>query len=71
MSILCKKHWINFDNSPAAVNYIAVGRKGRDMLMRRRRNVIAEFSDLPIAPSFASLSAVGHIVIDEYLERQS
>lgn len=58
----------HFHNSPAAVNYVAVGRKGRDMLMRRRRNVIAEFSDIPIAPTFASLSAVGHIVIDEYLE---
>ncbi len=57
-----------FRDSPADIDYIAVGRKGRDMLMRRRRDVIAEFSDLPIAPSFASLSAVGHIVIDEYLE---
>jgi F-type H+-transporting ATPase subunit gamma len=58
----------HFRNSTAKVNYVAVGRKGRDMLMRRRRDVIAEFSDLPIAPTFASLSAVGHIVIDEYME---
>jgi F-type H+-transporting ATPase subunit gamma len=58
----------HFRHSPATINYVAVGRKGRDMLMRRRRDVIAEFSDLPIAPTFASLSAVGHIVIDEYLE---
>jgi len=58
----------HFRSSPAPVSFIAVGRKGRDMLMRRRREVIAEFSDLPIAPSFASLSAVGHIVIDEYLQ---
>ncbi len=58
----------HFRDSTASVHYVAVGRKGRDMLMRRRRNVIAEFSDLPIAPTFASLSAVGHIAIDEYLE---
>ncbi|NMB53537.1 MAG: ATP synthase F1 subunit gamma [Leptolinea sp.] len=58
----------HFRSSPAPVSFIAVGRKGRDMLMRRRREVIAEFSDLPIAPTFASLSAVGHLVIDEYLQ---
>lgn len=56
-----------FRDSSTPVEYIAVGRKGRDMLIRRRREVIAEFSDLPIAPSFASLSAVGHLAIDEYL----
>jgi F-type H+-transporting ATPase subunit gamma len=57
-----------FRQTTVPVNYIAVGRKGRDMLLRRRRNVIAEFSDLPIAPSFTSLSAVGHLAIDDYLE---
>ncbi len=57
-----------FRDFSAAVSYIAIGRKGRDMLLRRRRNVIADFSDIPIAPSFASLSAVGHIAIEEYLE---
>jgi F-type H+-transporting ATPase subunit gamma len=56
-----------FRDSNVPVSYIAVGRKGRDMLLRRRRGVIAEFSDLPIAPSFASLSAVGHIAIDDFL----
>ncbi len=57
-----------FRDFSASVSYIAIGRKGRDMLLRRRRNVIADFSDIPIAPSFASLSAVGHIAIEEYLE---
>jgi F-type H+-transporting ATPase subunit gamma len=65
---LVKEALDHFRNSPAEVNYIAIGRKGRDMLMRRRRNVIADFSDIPIAPSFASLSAVGHLAIEEYLE---
>jgi F-type H+-transporting ATPase subunit gamma len=57
-----------FRDSTAGISYIAIGRKGRDMLLRRRRNVIADFSDIPIAPSFASLSAVGHLAIEEYLE---
>lgn len=56
-----------FRDSPVPISYIAVGRKGRDMLIRRRKNVIAEFSDLPIAPSFSSLSSVGHIAIEDYV----
>lgn len=57
----------HFRDSTASINFVAVGKKGRDMLMRRRKNIIAEFSDLPIAPSFSNLSAVGHIVNEEYL----
>lgn len=57
----------HFRDMNATVNFIAVGKKGRDMLLRRRKNIIADFSDLPIAPSFSHLSAVGHIVIEEFL----
>ncbi len=52
----------------APVSYIAVGRKGRDMLMRRGRTVVAEFSDIPSAPTYAELSAVGRLAIDDYLK---
>ncbi|HSB65182.1 MAG TPA: ATP synthase F1 subunit gamma [Anaerolineales bacterium] len=47
--------------------YIAVGRKGRDMMIRRRKNVIAEFSQLPAAPSFTDVSAIGRLAVDEFL----
>jgi F-type H+-transporting ATPase subunit gamma len=57
-----------FGLSETPVRYIAVGRKGRDMLMRRRRQVIAEFSNLPAAPSFADVSAIGRMAVDEYLK---
>lgn len=57
----------NFDHSPVPVVYVAVGRKGRDMLLRRRKTVIAEFSNLPAAPSFADVSAIGRLVVDEFL----
>ncbi|NJN44532.1 MAG: ATP synthase F1 subunit gamma [Anaerolineae bacterium] len=56
-----------FDNYPTPVHFIAVGRKGRDLLLRRRLKVIAEFSNLPAAPSFADVSAIGRIAVDEYL----
>ncbi len=56
-----------FANWPTPVSYIAVGRKGRDLLVRRRLNVIADFSNLPAAPSFADVSAIGRLAVDEYL----
>jgi F-type H+-transporting ATPase subunit gamma len=57
-----------FDKYEMPVKYIAVGRKGRDMLIRRRKNVIAEFSNLPPAPSFSDVSAIGRLAVDEFLE---
>jgi F-type H+-transporting ATPase subunit gamma len=38
------------------------------MLARRKLDIIAEFSDLPAAPTFADVSAIGRIAIQEYLE---
>jgi F-type H+-transporting ATPase subunit gamma len=55
-----------FDPNPVPVKYIAIGRKGRDLLFRRRKNVIAEFSNLPAAPKFADVSAIGRLAVDEF-----
>jgi len=57
----------NFNSKEIPVNYIAVGRKGRDMLIRRRKSVIAEFSNLPPAPTFSDVSAIGRLAVDEFL----
>jgi F-type H+-transporting ATPase subunit gamma len=57
-----------FDRTEVPVRYIAVGRKGRDMLLRRRKPVIAEFANLPAAPSFADVSAIGRVAVDEFLK---
>ena len=57
-----------FDNYRAPVEYIAVGRKGRDLLVRRRKQVIADFSNLPAAPSFADVSAIGRLAVDAFLD---
>jgi F-type H+-transporting ATPase subunit gamma len=56
-----------FNNFPAPVRYITVGRKGRDLLLRRRKEVIAEFSNLPAAPVYANVSAIGRIAVEEFL----
>ena len=51
---------------PVPVSYVAVGRKGRDLLIRRRKDVIADFSHLPNPPSFADVSAIGQLVVEDF-----
>jgi F-type H+-transporting ATPase subunit gamma len=55
-----------FDTSAMPNQYIAVGRKGRDLLIRRGKKVIADFSNLPAAPSFADISAIGRLAVEEF-----
>jgi len=57
-----------FDNNPVPLKFIAVGRKGRDLLFRRRKNVMADFSNLPAAPTFADVSAIGRLAVDEFMK---
>lgn len=52
----------------APVSYVVVGRKGRDMLARRGVDLKAEFSDLPSEPTYSDVSAIGRLLLDEYLE---
>ena len=56
----------HFDASRIPVRYIAVGRKGRDLLVRRRKDLLADFSNLPAAPSFADVSAIGRLAVAEF-----
>ena len=57
-----------FERYEHPIHFIAVGRKGRDLMIRRRRNVMADFSNLPAAPSFADVSAIGRMVVEEFLQ---
>ncbi|MBG7609548.1 MAG: ATP synthase F1 subunit gamma [Anaerolineae bacterium] len=57
-----------FDQFDVPVKYITVGRKGRDLMLRRGKDIIAEFSNLPAAPSFLDVSAIGRMAVDEYLD---
>lgn len=57
-------------NHSVPINYVVVGRKGRDMLARRGQKILAEFSDLPAAPTFSDVSAIGRLVIQEFLEER-
>ncbi len=59
-----------FDRYTTPVTYITVGRKGRDMLFRRRKQVVAEFSGLPAMPSFADTSAIGRMAVEAFLNQE-
>ena len=56
----------HFDKYRYPVKYIAVGRKGRDLMLRRRKPLLADFSNLPAAPSFADVSAIGRMAVTEF-----
>lgn len=60
-----------FNQYPCPVHYIAVGRKGRDLLYRLGKPITAEFSNLPPAPTYADVSAIGRIAVDEFLSGKS
>ncbi len=50
------------------INYVTIGKRGRDQLLRRGNEILAEFSNLPDRPSYTDISAVGRIAIDQFLE---
>lgn len=49
------------------IQYIAVGRKGRDTLIRSRANVVAEFSDLPAEPTISTIAGITRLAIDAFM----
>jgi F-type H+-transporting ATPase subunit gamma len=61
----------NFDKTEAPIKYVAVGRKGRDLLYRRRKTILADFSHLPAAPSFTDVSAIGRLAVEEFLKGEA
>lgn len=60
-----------FRGVPAPVGYAVIGRKGRDLMSRRRADIRADFSGLPAEPSFADVSAIGRLAVEEYLEERA
>jgi len=47
--------------------FITIGRKGRDSLVRTGKNIVASFTDIPADPSIADISAVNRLAIDAFL----
>lgn len=55
------------ENNREDADLITVGRKGRDFMLRFRRRVIAEFTDLPARPSALDITPIARIAIDGFL----
>lgn len=52
---------------PVPVDVITVGRKGRDLMIRRGYNVIATFDNMPDPPSILDVTPVAKMVTEDYL----
>jgi F-type H+-transporting ATPase subunit gamma len=49
------------------VQVITVGRKGRDLMIRRGFNVVATFDGMPDTPTIMDISPIAQIVTEDYL----
>jgi F-type H+-transporting ATPase subunit gamma len=56
----------SFAPSQTPVHYLSIGKKGREMLHRAGVPISAEFSNLPPAPAYADVSAIGRMAIEEF-----
>jgi len=54
------------ENYPDQPKYVTLGRKGRDFLLRFRRDVIADTSGLPDRPSIAAILSGVAVALEEY-----
>lgn len=52
---------------PQQTHVIAVGRKGRDLMVRRGYNVIAAFDGIPDEPVIFDIAPIADVVINDYL----
>lgn len=59
-----------FGETGRETDYLTIGKKGRDLLLRRGKNIIAEFSDLPAEPTYADISVVGLLAVEEFLAKR-
>ncbi|MCL5257147.1 MAG: ATP synthase F1 subunit gamma [Chloroflexi bacterium] len=54
------------DEAGAPVTVVAVGRKGRDFMVRHGRNMMAEFTGMPEHPGLIDTLPISKIIMDDY-----
>lgn len=59
------------ENQTAEIKYITVGRRGRDQLLRRGKQILAEFSNLPSQPSYVEIAPIGRLAVEQYLSLEA
>ncbi|QBD79755.1 ATP synthase F1 subunit gamma [Ktedonosporobacter rubrisoli] len=52
------------------VDYIAVGRRGRDFIVRSQQNLIAEFTNYGDRPALTDASAIAQVAVDAFLKEE-
>ena len=52
------------------VSFVAVGRKGRDFLVRTHQNILAEFTRLGDVPALEDVRAIARAISDAYLNEE-
>jgi len=57
-----------FSDYPTPVHYVTIGKKGREVLHRRGKHIIADFSGIPDRPKFGDVSHIGRLLVEEFLE---
>jgi F-type H+-transporting ATPase subunit gamma len=59
--------YVREEAGDTAPKVIAVGKKGRDFMVRTRQDVVAEFIQLGDRPSFDDIRPIMQVAIDEFL----
>lgn len=49
------------------VDVVTIGSKGRDLMVRRGRNVVAAFDGIPDSPSILDVTPIAQLVVEDYL----
>jgi F-type H+-transporting ATPase subunit gamma len=52
------------------VNYVGVGRKGRDFIVRTQQRLIAEFTNYGDRPALVDASAIAQVAVDAFLAQE-
>jgi F-type H+-transporting ATPase subunit gamma len=60
-------HYLREEAPGGEPEIIAVGKRGRDFMLRTRQNVVAEFIQLGDRPSLDDIRPVAQVAIDEFL----
>ena len=56
------------NNGNADVNFIAVGRKGRDFVLRSGQNMLAEFTNYGDRPGISDATAIAEVAVSSFLK---
>lgn len=60
-----------YEDNKKTVRFITVGKRGRDLMRRFGKDVIADFSDMGIRPELTAIAALNRAAIDEFLSTRA